>query len=396
MSEDQQRRLRGACTPSDEFRILVIGVSVRAFVESAVRSHYSVMALDAFGDEDLRALTTCYSLPRDFHVPYSPRALFDISRELSFHAVAYTANLENHPETLQRFESDHRIAGNSPAVVQAVRNWQTLFPRLRAAGFPVPETLAGPKGHSLEAGRWLIKPVNSGGGHGIFFLQGQLPGNESVLQQHIPGKACSASFVANGSDCVLLGITQQIIGERHFGARDFRYCGNILPLPEILESAEGLAIVKQVRKIADFLVREYGLTGINGFDFILNRGEVYLIEVNPRYSASMELIERAYNLQIFHLHVDAALNRGLPEFDLESRLNRNGFFGKSILFCEKDSINPGSLDSLGCDLRDIPAQGQPLHKGTPICTLLAKGETWAGTYTELVLQAELLKGQIYG
>jgi predicted ATP-grasp superfamily ATP-dependent carboligase len=37
-------------------KILVAGVSVRAMVESAIRSGYLILALDAFGDRDLRVL----------------------------------------------------------------------------------------------------------------------------------------------------------------------------------------------------------------------------------------------------------------------------------------------------------------------------------------------------
>ncbi len=382
-------------TSSQECRILVIGISVRAFVESAVQSRYPVVALDAFGDEDLRALAGCYSLPRDFNVPYSARALFEASRQLDFHSVAYTSNLENHPEILQRFESTHPLAGNSPASVAAIRDWPVLFARLRAGGFSVPETLSRQNSRGLDEGRqWLSKPVKSGGGHGIFLLHGQTPEKETLVQEFIAGKACSATFVANGSETVLLGITEQLIGDCHFGTQGYRYCGNILPLPEALEP--GLPVVSRVRRLCEFLVREYGLIGINGFDFILNRDEVYLIEVNPRYSASMELIERAYGLSIFGCHMEAVVDRRLPEFRLESRLSSDRFFGKSILFCEKDSVCPGVLNMPGCQLRDIPAPDQLLRKGSPVCTLLAQGATRAETYGELVRQARLLRDRIYG
>jgi uncharacterized protein len=396
MHESQQHKLSGAPEHTSERSVLVIGISARAFVESAVRSNYSVTALDAFGDEDLRMLAPGYSLPRDFNLPYSPGALFDASRQLSFDAVAYTSNLENHPDILRRFEAAHRIAGNAAAAVEAVRDWRTLFSSLRAAGFCVPETIVGYDGYSPASGRWLTKPVRSGGGHGILFFQGQSPREETLLQEYLPGKVCSASFVANGSESVLLGITEQLIGDQRFGVQGFRYCGNILPLPETYDRGDINGIVGTVRQISEFLVCKFGLSGINGFDFILNHGEVYLIEVNPRYSASMELIERAYNLPIFHIHMEACLNQRLPDFDLESQLSSEYFFGKSILFSEIDSVNPGDLNLPGCDLRDIPGPGQLLRKGSPICTILANGKTWAGTYGELIRQAGLLKDWIYG
>ncbi len=322
-------------------KILIIGISVRAMAESAVNSNYQVIALDAFGDRDLRALAKTYSLRREFGVPYSPNELYQAGRQLEFDAVAYTSNLENHPEVLDRFAEDSRIIGNSPQSVRSVRYWPALFSSLRQAGFSVPETVfSGGVGFDLSR-QWLVKPVFSGGGHGIFSLrERKFTGNGKMVQQYVPGKACSASFVSNGREAVVIGVTEQLIGMDQFGVQGYRYCGNILPLPEMREAGAGRAILKEVRRIADFLTREYRLTGLNAFDFILECDRIWTIEVNPRFSASMELIEQAYGLPVFHLHLQAVVDGRLPEFELESLLNSARFFGKSILFCEKNCTAP--------------------------------------------------------
>ena len=44
--------------------------------------------------------------------------------------------------------------------------------------------------------------------------------------------------------------------------------------------------------MADAVTRDFGLVGLNGIDFIARAGVPWPIEVNPRYSASMELLER--------------------------------------------------------------------------------------------------------
>jgi uncharacterized protein len=375
-------------------KILVVGISVRAMVESAVGSQYSVTALDAFGDQDLRAIAETRSLRHDFGVPYSANALYEFSRQLGSDVMAYTSNLENHPETLERFAGDRCIIGNSPQALRSIRHWPSLFPRLRQAGFGVPETMFPDSEQNFDAGqKWLLKPIMSGGGNRISYFHGQgWPRDRMMLQQYISGKACSASFVSNGIESVILGVTEQLIGVREFGAHGFRYCGNILPLPEILDADSGGTILKQVRRAAEFLTREYRLTGVNGFDFILDRGKVWLTEVNPRYSASMELIECAYRLPIFHLHMQAALESRVPEFKLESLLNGAQFFGKSIMFCEKKSTAP-DLRTLG--FKDIPAPGEILHEGSPVCTLLSSRSSYQETMADLISQAEMLKGMIY-
>jgi uncharacterized protein len=378
-------------------KILIVGVSVRSIVESAVHCNYPVIALDGFGDRDLRAMTETHALSQDFHVPYSASALFDASRRLDFDAVAYTSNLENHPEVLDRFAANHRIIGNSPQTVRAVRHWPDLFSRLERAGFSIPETVFDPTEKVNVCRRWLVKPVSSGGGHGVgFWREGTFAEKRFMLQQYIPGKACSASFIANGSDAVLVGISEQWAGIEALGVRRFRYCGNVLPLPEILESETGKTTLEQIRRMATFLTREFGLTGANGFDFILHENQVVLIEVNPRYSASMELVERAYDLPVFHLHTEAVLHGRLPRFTLESQLNGSRFFGKAVLFCEKDCVAPEVLDDPAAGLRDMPMPGETMHAGSPFCTLLTCRPTYDEILIDLIRRAAKLKKQIYG
>jgi hypothetical protein len=378
-------------------KILILGISTRAMAESAVSSGYSVIALDAFGDKDLKLLTEAYSLRRDFDSGYSPHALYIASRSLSYDAVAYTSNLENHPGILERIGGDRRIIGNSPQILEAVRDWAGLFAGLKRAGYLVPETIfAGEKRETDSHRRWLVKPVASGGGHGIDFQKSsKFPGSRFVRQEYIPGTPCSASFVANGRDCVVLGITRQLMGMHSFGASGFRYCGSILPLPDATEAVRGPLLLGEVRRLVEFLTREYRLKGVNGIDFILNGEHIFLTEVNPRYSASMELIEQAYDLPVFHLHAEAALEGRLPEFRLEAALRNENFFGKAILFAERNAVAPDTKGWLDSGARDIPEIGEILQKGIPICTVLARGRTFEDTLTELIRQSALLKEEIY-
>ena len=356
-----------------------------------------MIALDAFGDQDMKALAESYSLRRDFDIRYSPGALCRASLNFSFDAVAYTSNLENHPGIVRRIAGSRPVIGNSPEVISAARCWDTLFPRLKQAGFSVPETIfAGDSRKADTRRRWLVKPVLSGGGHGVSFAQhGQIAGGHFLLQEHLQGKSCSASFIANGRDCVLIGVAEQLTGMRQFGSQGFRYCGNLLPLPEAFAPETGKDILEQVRRLSGFLTREYGLRGANGMDFILSGNKVCLTEVNPRYSASMELIEQAYELPVFDLHVRAALDGTLPGFKLEALLSDRKFFGKAILFAERDTVAPDTRNWLNGSVHDIPASGENLHKGSPVCTILFSRPTHDETLAELISRAGMLKKEIY-
>jgi predicted ATP-grasp superfamily ATP-dependent carboligase len=457
-------------------RILIAGISTRAIAESARAAGYDFLTLDYFGDYDQKQLCENYSLKRDFDLPFGATALYQASRRLSFDALAYTSNLENHPEVVARFVEHPpqgtadlearggRLLGNPPAVLRRVRHWPTFFGFLREQGIVTPGVifddqdenvmLSGLTGQrplqresseasftsfrtgsptgigdpSLEARRnalrpldplracpersegvtsegffsrarrWLRKPVRSGGGHDVTFWPADRPaGAGFMLQEYIPGQSCSISFVANGRACVVLGLTEQLIGRPEFGAAEFRYCGNILPLAQTVAGLKSQVsgLLVQLQQIATALTREFGLVGVNGVDFVLSDdGQVYPLEVNPRYSASMELIEWAYGLSIFDLHVRAIVQGELPEFDLTPRLADGPFFGKAILYAEQDGVAPDTRDWPARCIRDVPWPDETLTAGGPICTVLATGLTRADCYAGLTTQAEWVKDRV--
>jgi len=64
---------------------------------------------------------------------------------------------------------------------------------------------------------------------------------------------------------------------------------------------------------------EFSLVGVNGIDFVATRGIPYAIEVNPRWCASMELVERAFGLSVFGAHAAACRDGVLAGFRLGGR-----------------------------------------------------------------------------
>src|SRR5881275_3204131 len=84
-------------------RVLIAGVSTRGFAESAARAGYHVVAVDGFGDLDLRAwaATVLVARPKGgtrFSVGAALRAVRGVSRDV----VTYVASFENHPAAVGR------------------------------------------------------------------------------------------------------------------------------------------------------------------------------------------------------------------------------------------------------------------------------------------------------
>jgi hypothetical protein len=356
--------------------ILIAGVSARAMVESAVRSglHHRIVAVDYFGDFDLGLLCAHRSVKKSLSLAYDPHHLITASLDLTWDSLIYTANMENYPSVVEAMAGTKPILGNSPAALVSVRDPAKFFEFLSQAGIPGPRITFNSTSITRNAPtRWLRKPLHSGGGHGI---AAHLPEDRLepgfFLQEYLDGLPCSAVFAADGWDACLLGISEQLIGRTEFGVDGFRYCGSILGAMGA-GRGEWSSLVKSMQQVVGAITREFHLVGINGIDFILKDETVYPLEVNPRYTASMELVERAYGLNIFKTHLEACQGR-LSDFDLLSNPD-GGCFGKAILFASRDLIFRDPRCWFDRGVRDLPLEGEYIAQGKPICTVFSQGHS---------------------
>jgi len=364
-------------------RVLIAGVSTRGFAESAARAGYEVLAVDGFGDLDLRACTTAVAVARSGD-RFSTRAALVAAHGLVRDAVCYVASFENYPRAVAALGADSALWGNSPPVLARVRDPVRLAQVLAARGLATPAVRRTAPRSGLR-GRWLVKPRASGGGSGIVRWPPRrgtrLPAG-SYLQQRVGGVPGSIVFAADGRRVIPLGVSRALAGEAAFGASGFRYCGSILVPPE--EPLFGRA-----RQLAAVVTEEFGLVGVNGIDFVSTRGVPHAIEVNPRYTASMELVERAHDLSVFATHVRACTG-ALPEFAVE-RWRGPGVLGKAVVYARRDVTAGDTRGWLGDpDVRDIPAPGERIGRGHPICTIFARGRDVAACHTALAHRAARL------
>lgn len=370
-------------------RHLLVGLSTRAMAESAVKSCNNVITLDYFGDQDQRAQVANLSLAREYDLPFSAANLLVASKDLTFDTVAYTTNLENHPDVVAALAERAKLAGNGPWTIKRIRDWSILRDFCLKNSIPHPLTLLPGEEHlATSENTWLYKPVNGGGGSGIRLWDGGTLDESSVLQAYVEGMPASAAFAADGKNSVVIGMTGQLIGNPELGVNGYNWCGNILPLP--LEPDTTRSILAEVTDMLRKLTRHFGLQGICGMDFVVaedaaGRLRPHLLEINPRYTASMELIERAYGLNIYSLHIDACEGR-LPEFVLSDQLPKK-FYGKGIVFARQDLVIQSCKDWPKFGRSDIPYPGDRIDQGHPICTVLASGDTYQECFDALCINA---------
>ena len=373
-------------------RVLLAGVSTRGFAESAARAGYEVVAVDGFGDLDLVA---CATEVRVVGIGgggrFSARAAAAAARDVCCEAAVYGASFENDPGAVRALTGNRVLWGNPPAVLARARDPRRLARVIGDAGLPSPRVRLTRPAPGARRG-WLVKPLRSGGGDGVtVWRRGAPVPRGSYLQERISGVAGSIVFAADGRRAVPLGLSRILAGETAFGADGCRYCGNILGSRGDPQFPADDRLLERATLLAESVTRAFGLVGVNGVDFVARRGFPYAIEVNPRYTAAMELVERAYGLSVFDLHVRACRGE-LPAFDLAAaRRLAPGAVGKAILYARRPTAlgdtRPWLADP---DVRDISPPGTTFTPRDPICTIFARGRDAAACFTTLTRRAARL------
>jgi predicted ATP-grasp superfamily ATP-dependent carboligase len=350
--------------------VLLAGVTTRALAQSAARAGYCVTAIDAFGDRDLRAVATVIlARPLPGQHRYGALEAAAAGTRIRADLVAYTSNFENYPSAVARLAAGRRLLGNPAETLARVRNPFELVRVLRRHRLASPEARSRPPGIRQLSGSWLLKPRKSGGGHGIrSWTQGHPVPRAMYLQERISGIPGSISFAADGAAATVLGLTRQLIGQPDLAAGQFRYCGSILGSSRAALFPRQAELLKRAGKLADVITREFQLVGLNGIDFIARDGVPYPTEVNPRYSASMELIERAHGISMFEVHLQACEGQ-LPSAPEPALVTH----GKAIVFARRNSV----VGELSPRMRrswvaDVPRPGEQIPRGKPICTVFAE------------------------
>jgi predicted ATP-grasp superfamily ATP-dependent carboligase len=351
--------------------VLLLGASVRAAAFSALRAGLRPWAIDLFADRDLVAACPAQAIPMGRY----PNGLVDLASKAPPGPWMYTGALENRPGVVNQISRERPLWGNHADCLRRVRDPFALADALHAAGLACPAVSRA--GESL-AGKWLVKPLASAGGIGVHLSSGRLrnPARRHYGQEFIAGESRSGVFVAEAGGSRLLGVTRQLVGERWLHARPFRYSGSVGPL--VLTTTERSAWERLGTAITAF----GGLRGLFGVDAIIRDGVPWPVEVNPRYTASVEVIEYATGVRTLALHRRAFESTAAPISDGPAA----GVVGKAVWFAPRSLTVPvgGPWEQVlreapAVDVppafADIPSAGHRAAAGQPVLTAFAIGDS---------------------
>lgn len=361
-------------TPSteDSQSILVLGASARAAAHSVGRAGYRVAAADCFGDEDLREVALVRRInhyPQDFG---AAAGTFPPGPWL------YVGGLENHPELVAALAARRQLLGNGPDVLRRVRDPRLVHEALAAAGIASPAVVPANR-RPPDGGRWMLKSQHSSGGNRV---RPWLPKEAAqpklietrpdwYLQQRVRGVSCGAVYVAAGGDARLIGLTRQRLGRWPGDADTFRYSGSVGPLP-----VQG-ALRSRLIDLGKSLSAVFELQGLFGVDVVVDGQCPQPVEVNPRYTASVEVLERALGVSLIQWHVEACCQRQLPSSIPPARC----VVGKAIVWTRAACRFPEDLwrrcleenrAATWPNWADIPAPRSLVPAGGPMMSVLAE------------------------
>jgi predicted ATP-grasp superfamily ATP-dependent carboligase len=346
--------------PQKNKTCLLIAQSGRALAVSARAGGLAAHVLDRFADLDTAsAALSCQIVSGDesgFHVG-------DLLEKLTqflgtpLYGVIYGSGLEEHYDVLEFLHRHWTLLGNDAAVVKSCKDPALFFPTLTRLGIPHPHTsLTTPQEYS-EHENWLIKRKGaSGGGHIHPWGADIQPGPHHYFQKKLTGRSLSVVFLADAWDAAIVGTNEMwtVAPEKH----DFRYSGAVTQLD--LPGSTALTLEEIVR----VLVRELGLKGLCGMDVLIDeKGQCYVLEVNPRPTATFELHQTRQSL--CEAHVLACQGR-LPTPSPGPPLLR----AHQVWYADRDFI---VSDCTWPEwVSDRPRSGRTVRTGEPVCTVHAE------------------------
>ncbi|MFX1466624.1 MAG: ATP-grasp domain-containing protein, partial [Promethearchaeota archaeon] len=345
-----------AYSKSDRNFCLVVAFNARPIATSAKKANYNVLAIDFFGDLDLRSVAEhvfsviwqrkSHPTKRKFFRPISEYMCLlaetmaeDYYGKIEFLLIG--SGFDDEPEIWQRFGKIAPVIGNTPEIISR-SDRLSVYKLASKLGIECPQTMeVKEEEEALEitknigypivlttprsAGGLFVKLITNSDEFHKAYNELRNSGKKILIQEFIQGIDASCSVLGTGKDCQAISVTEQIIGRSELGVSiPFGYCGNIVPLKN---SAN---VVENIKNISEELGSKLGLLGSNGFDFVIRGDQPYLIELNPRFQGSLECIEAVTSSNLVKLHIEAC-NGKLPQKALESK----GYAVKMILYAKK-------------------------------------------------------------
>src|SRR6202046_2803012 len=346
----------------DRPKVIVVAYSARAVASSACRAGFFSLAIDVFGDDDTRGISLALvKLDGGLSEGRSLEKVMGLGEPLvgapDRVGLVYGAGFEHQPETIAAIARRVRIFGNEDKTLKRAKDPVALARVCEANGVRHPQVQFSPPD---EPDLWLMKRRGGAGGAHIATAAGPsraLP--DCYYQFRVTGASVSALFLATEKKADIIGLSMQWTAPTP--ASPFRYGGAAGPVDI------GPARAEEIARSIDIIASELDLVGLNSADFLVSADAVWLIEINPRPGATLDVFE-SNEVQLFARHIAAC------EGHLTHASASFAFKAAEIVYAPHDIVVGAGRDWPHWAVDRSPA-GTRIAIGDPLCTTLASGAT---------------------
>ena len=344
----------------DNEAVLIAAVSGRALAASARRGGYLPLVADFFGDQDTVAAAGAHvplgGFAQGFRECEIMEALERLAAQHAPNGLVYGTGFEDRPDVLSRLAQRWRLFGNSADTIAMVKDPEIFAAVCRNCDVAHPPISLSPP---TQEG-WLAKRRGGSGGFHIGAALDRASGEGVYYQPRVPGTAVSALLLADGASASVLGLSVQ--WARPTSRQPFRYGGAVRPA----DIASGVA--KRLAEAACRLAAALSLTGLNSADFMVHGDDFWILEINPRPGATLDIFEPEDG-SLFALHMAACAGNLIDE---TPRLD--GAKASAIFYAEHNLIAPARFEWPDWSA-DRPNAGLAVKAGEPLCTVHATAAT---------------------
>ena len=341
--------------------VLIAAASGRALAASARRGGYRPLVADYFGDQDTLAVADAHQrvadglatgMTRDALLP----ALEALARGRTPIGVVCGSGFEDRPDLLAAIAQRWPLIGNAPEVIARIKHPNDFAALCRTCSIPHPDIAFE---RPTDPDDWLMKRCGGAGGLHVAPVAANTTPPGRYFQRRVPGTPVSAMILADGSHAAVLGFSTQWASPTP--AQPYRFGGAVAPADIAPATAD--LLTDAVRR----LVAAVPLVGLNSADFLVADDRFWLLEINPRPGATLDIFAPD-DRSLFALHVDACRGVRAPELARPTRARAS-----AIVYAEQD-IRVGALDWPDWTA-DRPHAGSVVNAGEPLCTVLATAAT---------------------
>ena len=275
----------------------------------------------------------------------------------------YGSGFEGNIALLDTIAKQLPLLGNLPQTFAQVNNPADFFKTLDLLEIPHPEVCF----NQLDnASGWLVKHRDGSGGMHIKNALQDAPLNEGeYYQRRVSGVPVSLLFLADKNSAQVIGFNEQLIDATE--ACPYRYAGAIsnYPLNQI--------VTEQLINYATRLTKYYALVGLNSLDVMVLDDNSWVLEINPRLSASSGL-NQFDHVHLIDLHWQACAKNSVAN-DFKILLNSVNKSKGQHIFYAPFKIKINKKIAWPDWVVDIPVFDRMIEKSAPVCTVQAEGNT---------------------